>query len=130
MYGEYRRPIQLPMIPAYLHGFGGFGQDQEDWLTKILTPIANTMKQYFDIQAQGSQAQITRQTTVAQAEMNTTTMMILAGLGIGAFFLFKGKKSSKPRGHKIGARKTVGGRHYYWGRSSATGRYKWLRRSR
>ncbi len=83
----------LPSSPVYL--FRGFGEDQEasvgDWINTILQPIADTVKKYYELQAQqyGTQAQKVVQST-SFPNLSSINPLYLAGGGFLLWYLFKG----------------------------------------
>jgi hypothetical protein len=88
-----------PSIPISLvsgfEGLGGdFGQDTQeikDWITTILTPVAQAAKTYYGVQTQ--QAQATTQTSAAS--LSNISPIYLLGAGVAVYFLFFRKKGMK-----------------------------------
>lgn len=91
-------------LPIYLRGFG---QDTStvtpDWITDILNPIADTIKEYYDLQYQQNVIG-TQQTLQATAFPNISPIYLIVG-GLAVWYLFRGGIKGSEKGQRSKRRK-------------------------
>jgi hypothetical protein len=80
------------LFPSYLQGLGD--DTEPAWITNILKPIADTVKQYFDTQT-------IQQTALTQTQQSSLTgiksispIYLIAG-GVVMWYIFRGKKKGR-----------------------------------
>ena len=81
-------------FPSYLQGFGQDTSTVQDWISDVMKPIADVVKEYYDLQAQR---------VVQSASLTGISPIYLIAGGLVVWYLFRGgTKGQKVRRRKKG----------------------------
>ena len=82
MFGRTRQ------FPTYLQGLGQDTSDVQSWISDVMKPIADVVKEYYDLQT--LQQGIPTQQTIQTASLSGISPIYLIVGGLVAWYLLKG----------------------------------------